>query len=351
MMENKYYSVDLMKFLCAVMVIGVHTNVFMEYSPDLRFAIVHIVARIAVPFFCVSAGYFFTHRIASTANKKDYFLGYLKRLLILYLGWSLVYFVYDFLYILNYQDSPVVFFHSNNVIDAILKYLVLFFFFGSHFHLWYIPALMLAISLLYVAIRYDKVKLFLILAGGFYLIGLSGNSYYGLFRDNPLVGPVYNVYFDIMFTTRNGLLFSFVFVMLGAVIKFHPGKLSRRTNLVLFLICQWLMFVEVYALKCTGILGDVDMYLMMLPAVYFLFRFLLQCNPDIRILKSFDFLYYSIGIYFIHGLFLILFEKLFGMLDITDTNTLAFVLVFACSFGSIWMIRRFKIPILVQLVK
>ncbi len=351
MIKNTYHGIDFMKFICAFLVIAVHTDIFSDINPDLRFVVVHILARIAVPFFSVCAGYFFTAKMARVENPSRYAKTYLKRLLLLYLGWSLVYFAYDFIYILNYIDPPVVFYSANSFIDAILKYLVLFVFFGSHYHLWFIPALILAIALLYLAIRFNKIALFAVLSGLCYLFGLSGNSYYGLVGQIKGLRPIYETYFQVMFTTRNGLFFAFGFVMMGALLYYLPAKLNSRTYLIGYLVATAMLIGEVLTLRTFGLLYDVDMYVMMIPAAWFVFRYLASYNPEKRLLERFDFRRYSIGIYFIHGLFIILYHQILELAGLENAGTLVFLLVSLSSMGVIWLTQRFQIPYLVKLVQ
>ena len=56
---NKQYvypSLDLMKFICSILVVMIHITPFGEYE-FLNFAIHNYVARIAVPYFFVTSGF------------------------------------------------------------------------------------------------------------------------------------------------------------------------------------------------------------------------------------------------------------------------------------------------------
>ena len=54
------------------------------------------------------------------------------------------------------------------------------------------------------------------LAGLLYLIGLGGDSYYGLAAQVPALKTAYDAIFQVFSYTRNGLLYVPLFLLLGA---------------------------------------------------------------------------------------------------------------------------------------
>lgn len=95
-------GIDLGKFIAAVLVVLIHTHPLKWFSVDLEYYSVQGIARLAVPFFFVCSGYLY----ARSALKKNWAWstlgGYLKRLLIVYGVWSLVYLP---LYILQVDEA------------------------------------------------------------------------------------------------------------------------------------------------------------------------------------------------------------------------------------------------------
>ena len=79
---RQYPAVDMMKFICAFLVIVVHTYPFYEVWPDLGFVTSNILGRIVIPFFFISAGYFM--QIGRCHKDENYFRSYIKRLVKLY---------------------------------------------------------------------------------------------------------------------------------------------------------------------------------------------------------------------------------------------------------------------------
>ena len=52
-----------MRMSCAILVICVHVYPLTMFGEQANFVLVHAVARIAVPFFCVTSGFFFFQKI------------------------------------------------------------------------------------------------------------------------------------------------------------------------------------------------------------------------------------------------------------------------------------------------
>ena len=144
-------SIDITKLLCAILVVALHVKPFYDVSSALSFGLSHIIARVAVPILFACTGYFFSLKLDSSENKKAVLIQYLKRLFFLYIGWSAIYFVFDILTLIKKFD---------NFFRAFLYYLRNFLFVGSHFHLWYLPAAMLGLLLLYFAIKTRYLKTF-----------------------------------------------------------------------------------------------------------------------------------------------------------------------------------------------
>ena len=62
--NNRNYTVDLFKFISSILIIGIHTNLFVDINDTLNFAVVDIICRLAVPFFAVCSGYFLSKSLA-----------------------------------------------------------------------------------------------------------------------------------------------------------------------------------------------------------------------------------------------------------------------------------------------
>lgn len=87
-------SIDIFRYLAAVLVIAHHTDVLLEIHPLVSYLISQVLPWIAVPFFFAVAGYFYAGKLETG---KPVCLDYLKRLVKTYFVWSIIYFAADFL--------------------------------------------------------------------------------------------------------------------------------------------------------------------------------------------------------------------------------------------------------------
>ena len=97
MSERKQYkSLDVAKFVSAVLIIILHTAPFGSYSKALTFGFRNIITVVAVPFFFFVSGFLAFGKLNSLeiGKRKEYIKNYLSRIAIMYFIWSAVYFVF-----------------------------------------------------------------------------------------------------------------------------------------------------------------------------------------------------------------------------------------------------------------
>lgn len=97
---------------------------------------------------------------------------------------------------------------------------------GTFYHLWYFPALLVGVPLAR-ALRRLGPRAALAAAGALYLIGLGGDSYYGLAVQLSGAERFYGAFFHLFSYTRNGLFFAPLFLLLGAAGP-RPGPAAGR---------------------------------------------------------------------------------------------------------------------------
>ena len=219
MSERKQYnSLDLAKFIAAVLIVIIHANPFSSYSSGVAYAFRNIIATVAVPFFFVTSGFLFCTKLDSLCDedKSAYFKKYILRLVTMYLLWSAVYFI--FVLIGWIRDGFTV--------NDLLIYVRDFFFEGSYSTIWFLPALITAISVVYFLRKkfsYGKIVLFAI---PFYLFACLGSSYYGLADKLPIISNLYDIYYSFFDTIKNGVLFGWIYVAIGGWFSENNVKIS-----------------------------------------------------------------------------------------------------------------------------
>ena len=175
------------------------------------------ITRFAVPFFFLCSGYFLQPKLSSGAPL-GVALRYCRPLLILWLVWSLLYAVIPF--------DPIGAWQYGYLESMALQWQMLLsdplnqWWVGGMVHLWFLPALMLAVLILALCQRVRRPGLALALGVTLYLLALLGGSY-----GKPVLGAEWAL------MTRNGPFFSLLFVALGFMIRKRHWTLSSALAL------------------------------------------------------------------------------------------------------------------------
>ena len=59
-MKNGFGYIDIVKFIFSICIIALHTLVLDSFNSDINWYVTHCIFRLAVPFFFVTSGFFFT---------------------------------------------------------------------------------------------------------------------------------------------------------------------------------------------------------------------------------------------------------------------------------------------------
>ncbi|MCI8899306.1 MAG: acyltransferase [Lachnospiraceae bacterium] len=167
-MKEKFNSIDLFKFLLAIVVVAFHTNPFVDCKSILVNAIVMIIADMTVPFFFMASGYFLALGWGETCQQRErYICKTLVSTFSLYTLWTLLSLP---LTIYGYAVS------GNSIVQCILSYVKYFVFIGklyNSYHLWYLLAMIYALLVMWILIHRGKGTRHILIAGiCFYVIYL-----------------------------------------------------------------------------------------------------------------------------------------------------------------------------------
>ncbi|MDD7794073.1 TraB/GumN family protein [Clostridium sp. 'White wine YQ'] len=322
--KKTYDSINIMRLICAILVITIHTSALFSLGEVPGATLSLVIARIAVPFFFITVGYFFYEKY----SQKGYLLKYLKRILIYYLGFSLAYGVILFNFIKQ----------RNNSLELIVKNIL---FNGISPSLWYLPALILSIGVVAIFLRKNWVKSLIILSVVVYAIGLLGDTYYGLILKSPIEKLVI-AYNSIFVKTRNGLCFGVPFITLGVIINKY--KLNERIKkAVIFILASSVIFgVEAYLLITNNIPVDNNMYVSLVILVPFIFIGLLNSKLSISERKSKLFRDMSLWVYCIHELLMGIIATLFP--KVAGNTIIYFIVVAGMAVTISYFVVRKKSP-------
>ena len=340
---KQYKTLDLAKFVCAILIIIIHTAPFSSYSNILSFLFRNIVCVIAVPFFFLTSGFLAFKKLDSLSGeeKKSYIKKYLKRIAVMYLIWSAIYFVF----------VVIKWTRGDFSIYSVLEYIKDFFFEGSYSTIWYLPALFSATLLVYLLHKKLSYKKIFIISCVIYVFTLGGSSYYGLVTDVPAVKAVYDLYYSFFDSIKNGVLFGMIFVSMGALVSENEEKTVQKTTaakafLPVMLFAVLLAVEEFLVAYFYWNDRGVDTVIMLVPFTYFFVRFLLVWDLKISDGACVVMRKYSILMFLTQRIPLSILDLYFADTLIVQNSILYFLTVFALtlliSFGFICASKKFK---------
>lgn len=285
LVKQRTNSIDLFRYLCAVMVVIIHSSFWYTWG-EVGFFLGNIFPRIAVPFFFAISGYFYIKKLEAGICKP--FWSQIKHLLIVYAVWSAVYLLIDF----NNQVLR----GSIPVFSFFREFLISFFIYGSQGHFWFFPAIIIATCLVTLFYKMKISHLMVPISLTLYVIGCLGCSYYEIGIKIPVLGTVIqSSHFE---TIRRILLMGFPFFCAGAVVL-KLERLSSKCVTLLFLLSAAVFVAEIYLVTYFEISANIiltfGLYFLLIFTLQLLFRNPLpQCKKSAAAARTIaNFTYYS----------------------------------------------------------
>ncbi len=202
--SGRIQSIDFLRLVAAFSVVFIHSHVG-ENMRQLGYFIFDQAAGFAVPFFFIVSGYFFTQNVREAEFPGRIYRRYALRLTMLFVVWSLI--NGAAIYIVNRHFDPWAQLGPNMTS-----------------HLWFFPALLIGLSLLFLFLKYDFCSGYIYFAVILYILGLLAGAY--------ALTPV-GFYTD--FNTRNGPFFASLFVGIGMLIALKDYRPSLRIAVLVLL--------------------------------------------------------------------------------------------------------------------
>lgn len=329
--KKQYNGINFMKFICSILVIAIHTNPFNGISKEINFFIVNILSRIAVPLFFICSGYFLYDKLSINDDefRKYKVLKYISNLIDIYFLWTFIYLIFNFksyFIDLGYIKGSIIFFRN-------------FIFIGTQFHLWYLIALFTSVFIILYMIKKWKYIFTIILSIGMYLGLLCIGPYYGLIHNNYIKSIIDGCSY-ILGTPWNSFLMGFPFVVIGISINKYSLYDRVVKPLRIFIITFIGYSIEVIILNKLSISRTSSVSILLLISVSTIFIWLINTENKIssyKLLEKYSDLFreLSLLIYLLHGLFLILFPKLYGALGISNFKNLSIINFILVTMSSI----------------
>ena len=331
--RQRINSIDVFRFVCALLVVAIHTRPFEYQNEVLGFVFVQVLPRIAVPFFFCVSGYFYINNLES--GNKCVFTTFIK-VLKTYLVWSAIYLVVDIIEkLLRHAFSPIPYLK-----DCILR----LFFYGSYYHFWYFIALLLSILIVGLFYKLRAQKVLIVLSGILYILGLLGESYYALGNQVLVLNNFINssIFIDI----RRIFLMGLPFFVSG----YFVNKLQNRTrekSLTIAMVIAILLFVFEIILIQVFSLGKSIVITVFLYPIVIIVMLLLMKHPlsscSSRAAKCRSLANYT---FYIHPLFILFLTSVFENFGFQIWNIGMYCLTVVLCYISWLIIRRLNKPFL-----
>lgn len=265
--KYEYLLIDICRIVASLFVVAIHIAPLSSFSERADYFLTYCIGRIAVPFFLIVTGYF----ILGLGPLEQNF--YKVRKSIYHLG--RIYVFVTFLYL------PINF-YSGNLPKSLGEALKQIFFDGTFYHLWYLPAVILGILIVYFLLRLWGYEKTLLITFFLYLVGTFGDSYYGLVQKIPQIEKVYDIIFSFSSYTRNGIFFTPIFLCMGAWIGREQYTISKETGKNKFLVSMIGLLLEGEITRNLQLQRHNSMYICLIPAVFFLMSLLLLKRKKIE---------------------------------------------------------------------
>ncbi len=261
-LESKvqYGLIDVMKFLLALLIVSAHfisenavgrINSLVDYGSSMYV--------IVVPFFFACSGFLLFRKLDRGKDDLAIVKVYCKKLLVMYAGWSAVYFLFVVLTWIRFGTTE----------ETIIHYLLNLVTYSTYRTIWFLPAAVIGVLLTYYLTEKFGVKGTIIIGITVYLLGCLGASYSFLLPANKVLS-VYNYIFS---STRNGIFNGFPFVLVGYLIaqKEKSGFKENKTKDMLLTVFFGIAFIaEAVVIKQHGAV-NVNTLVFLLPFTFYLF--------------------------------------------------------------------------------
>ena len=283
--QNPIYSgLDVMKLVCAFLIVYTHT-----YNHDFGEIgeWVHAnLSPVGVPFFFIASGYLYGKGLQKSGYSKAYLLHYLKRVLGMYVFWSVL--------TLPVAWINISIAHSDyGVLMKVIYIVRCFFFTGSLGIYWYVLALIYNSILMFYAHKWGRCSLLFFFSLIFFIVGVLYNG--GGLRETFL-GTFIHV---VVGSERNALNVGLFYMCIGMLLW------KRQSNVNQTLL--WGLIVMSLVIKT--FLNKITTYeIMQAPIAIVLFLIAIQNNWVNNWCLSLGMRKWSTAIYFGHFPFILLFD-------------------------------------------
>lgn len=291
---KRHLGVDLFKAISIFAVILIHIHPFSDPHTTTRTTleiIVNQLSRFGVPFFFIITGYYFAYQLNDRQTSLLRLMQRVQHFLKLFLLWSLIYLSLSLnvTELQNHGYLKISFWK----LHALYEHPVASIFQGTAAHLWFLPALITSLALVFALNRIHP-KCILPITMLLFVFGIVGGSYSGT-----------RFGITLPFDTRNGPFMGSLFVALGFIFRIKGiPQVNMLAAILLMTIGAFGQLGEAFLLQEGTQIDptqiDYVFSTLMFALGAFFFAFSIQLNRSFLFTRIGQ---YTLGIYLIHELF------------------------------------------------
>ncbi|MEW5939211.1 MAG: acyltransferase [Chloroflexota bacterium] len=321
--------IDAFRLLAISLIVWAHSQYFNGINPNTPIEKgiewgVTLAARWSIQFFFLVSGYFVGGKIArQTGPAPALAWKYTKKLLLIFLAWSVIYALED----------------PRAALELARKEPLTLLFEGTRLHLWFLMSMALTIWLFALWPLDKKGYSFAIFGALLLLVGLLGGSY-----------QITPIGLDLHFNTRNGIFFSLLFFAIGVLASVKQWKVSPALAWGLFVGGFLLFALETYFLWANWTLLPIrhDYLIASVPYGIGAFFVALSAKRDTK-LDAFlaPLAKYVLGIYVSHLLVLDLLKPLGALFDPILWAFLYPALIFGITLAGVYLLTKTPLRVIV----
>ena len=334
-LKKEINAIDFCKFVLAFFVVAIHTDLLELVSEPINWGIMHLMFRLAVPFFYVVSGYFLGRKLFGVKDKKTIFKSYRKKQCIPLIVWGGLALITYGISLCRNGTSMI------GVIARVVRSAV----FYPRGAMWFVAACIISSFILeFVLKRKIRRRYITIVALVLYGVALIANTYYFVI-EGTIFQTIIDIYMKVCISARNGV-FLFIYMWLGYLLADESltVQLDRHKELVnVILVGSILTFVlEVVYTYNKNAMDDSSLFasfVVLIPMlVYKLLNYHMKANLPYKDMRKI-----STYVYYLHPQINTLFSGWFdfnGAIQFITVSLMCCIIYIVVNIGNLTFLKR-----------
>ena len=262
--KKKHNAFDVLKIVLSILVVVIHT----ELAPE----IVYPWVDLAVPLFFMISAFFLFQKLNETENKTKVLFGFIKRNMVLYCFWFVVLLPLTLYFRGWFRDG---------FLPGLARMIWAFLFNGTFRASWYIVALCIGVSVIFIMRKVLKPRLILILTGAVYGLCCLCSRYAFLLPEASWLLRAYKWYCNFFLSVGNSWPVSLFWVALGMAFAEKEISYRKAPNVILF-VCSALVLLGEHLLLLKNGRPFMGCNFLVIPLCVSIFAAALNSNMECR---------------------------------------------------------------------